>query len=997
MCLHNINSNNSSRTLNHTPIFRRFQSFDHDPISNCDYLDIADLESQKKSDFLQILQYNVHGISGKRDDLCSLLNKCNIDIAVVCETWLKKNSSCKFTNYTFTGESRVNKSGGGVGFLVRDDLKFRTRDDLRIESKLCENSVIELKTENNSVLLASVYHPPNSNVNEFLKDYNELISNLKKVKNSRLVIGLDHNLDLLKSHKHVQTEDFINLNTDCGLFPTISRPTQITKTSASLIDNIMVDEKTYIDCSSNILVTDLSDHMACHLLLQDVLVERLPPRIVNQRKLNKPNITRIKIELQDINWNLITGHTDCNTSFTKFQEKLLDVVNKHAPERPCRLSFIKKVKEPWLTNSISRCNTKQLELYRKSVVPGATEQNVLEYRNYRNCLRRIKRYSKLLYHNELCTTFKNNTKKLWQIINHASGKLVDKTCATTCLNIEGTLVYEKQMIAQEFAKFFASIGVNYAKKITEDPVQTLDHFMSKMPTNLNSVYFYATNKVEIDKIIMNLKNKSSSGWDGISNKLLKEIKDCILEPLANIFNKSLTEGCFPTAMKEACVIPLFKNKCKTDKNNFRPISLLITISKVLEKIIYKRTYTFFEKHHLLYKSQYGFRANHSCENAIQELVGNIIKGFANDQHTAAIFLDLSKAFDTLDHDILLKKLEKYGIRGVALDWFKSYLNNRKIRVKVTSDSGCNVFSDRFDLPLGTPQGSVLGPLLFLIYTNDLHTHITNSSSILFADDTTLYKSHRNLNYLQWCMEHDLQIVSNWFKAHRLTLNISKSALLFFHCKGKKHSLKLKLGSELIPQQSCTKFLGVWIDDKLTWDAHVSRLIDKLSRGKRLLICSNKLLTSEAKKVLYFAQFQSHLNYGLAVWGNMTKKCRLNKLQKLQDACIKIINGSSTCLGVLNVQNLLDLENKKLGYKLHNNLLPSKLLLNLSCDSTSKTLTKQHHYNTRNKSVLNLPKITHPLYQQSFLYKSIKAIQSVPVATLTLPTVGTFVKYCKTLY
>ena len=212
-------------------------------------------------------------------------------------------------------------------------------------------------------------------------------------------------------------------------------------------------------------------------------------------------------------------------------------------------------------------------------------------------------------------------------------------------------------------------------------------------------------------------------------------------------------------MKLADVFPLHKGKEKFLPTNYRPISLLLTISKVLEKLIYTRTYSFLIECNQLYDSQYGFRTNHSCENAVSELVGHILKRKEQNESTACVFLDLSKAFDTIKHEVLLKKLELYGIRGTALSWFQSYLSDRRIRVKCnTISSGKTEISDAQPINTGTPQGSCLGPLIFLIFNNDLHRVVENCSTILFADDTTLYISNKNTTYLKWCLEHDLSAV-----------------------------------------------------------------------------------------------------------------------------------------------------------------------------------------------------------------------------------------------
>ena len=210
-------------------------------------------------------------------------------------------------------------------------------------------------------------------------------------------------------------------------------------------------------------------------------------------------------------------------------------------------------------------------------------------------------------------------------------------------------------------------------------------------------------------------------------------------------------------MKKADIIPLYKTKDEHECTNYRPISLLLTISKLLEKIMYRRTYTFLENTGQLYNSQYGFRKNHSCENAISELIAEIIKSKQEGLYTVSMFLDLSKAFDTLEHKVLLNKMEKYGIRGIARDWYKDYLTNRKIRTKCTvASTGKTEYSEYREIKYGTPQGSCLGPLIFIIFTNDIHKQLQHCKSLLFADDTTIYKSHRNLKYLTWSIEDDLE-------------------------------------------------------------------------------------------------------------------------------------------------------------------------------------------------------------------------------------------------
>ena len=370
-----------------------------------------------------------------------------------------------------------------------------------------------------------------------------------------------------------------------------------------------------------------------------------------------------------------------------------------------------------------------------------------KYPNYMKCLNKIKRVAKLEYYQQKCKDYKQNTKKLWELINRINSKTVDKSTLISQVKKDNILYQAGNEVCNVLAKHFATIGKTYAQKISK-PQTPFSEYLNKIQMNKNSMYLTPTSEFEISKLITQLPNKKSHSYDKINNCLLKELRLVIVNPLNIVFNKSLEEGVFPNSMKEADTVPLYKSKCKQDSNNYRPISLLITLSKILEKIVYTRTIVFLDKHDILFNSQYGFRKRHSCSDAIMELISEILKNNENGIYTACVFLDLSKVFDTFEPSILLKKMYNYGIRGVASKWFISYLSDRKLRVRcgTKKDPGVS-YSSSYDVNYGTPQGSCLGPLLFLIFTNDLYRNLENCSAILFADDTTVYKGHRNKNYL----------------------------------------------------------------------------------------------------------------------------------------------------------------------------------------------------------------------------------------------------------
>ena len=481
--------------------------------------------------------------------------------------------------------------------------------------------------------------------------------------------------------------------------------------------------------------------------------------------------------------------------------------------------------QPWVSNSIKKCIVKQKRLDKDTIVNSHCISIVDSYKKYKSCLQRLIRNCKRQYFSDLCMKHRTNTKKLWGVINEIIKKEKNKTNVVDCLSIDGIKTCNAAKIAKEFGQHFSMIGKVYADK-TKKSDRDINHYNQKISENPKTMFLSPITHYDIAKLVDSLKRKNSSGYDDVSNCLLKDIKSAIINPLVIIFNKFFSESHFPSKMKKVEVVPLYKSKDKTNKNNYRPISLLLTLSKLLEKAMYQRTYQFLEDTNQIYDGQFGFRNRHSCEHAVENLVSDIIKQSANGLFTMAVIIDLWKAFDTLSHPILLDKMCKYGIRGLSLDWFSSYLENRTIRVKCQTSTAHWEFSDEYDISYGMPQDSCLGPLLFSVFTNDIHKHLLYVKCILFADDTTLYMSHRNRNYLSWCIVHDLQTISDWFRPKLFTLNEDKLVCMTFNtnCVTSGNIISgcnIKVNGVVLPEVPHTHFLGLWIDNKLQWTVHLS--------------------------------------------------------------------------------------------------------------------------------------------------------------------------------
>ena len=507
-----------------------------------------------------------------------------------------------------------------------------------------------------------------------------------------------------------------------------------------------------------------------------------------------------------------------------------------------------------------------------------------------------------------------------------------------------------------------------------------------------------TTTVEIDQIIKNLPNKSSCGHDELSNTMLKALQSSLSFPLCYIINQSLLEGKFPKKMKWAEVIPLYKGKSMDLTINYRPISLLITMSKVAEKVMYTRLYSYLEKNKVLFDSQYGFRSKRSCEQAIAELSGHVLQSRNHHEESAGIFLDLSKAFDTLDHNILLAKLERYGIRGTINNWFRNYLENRSLVTKVNTSPHTTIKSDRYHITHGTAQGSCLGPLLLIIFVNDIHHLPIYGKLILFADDTTLFNSSKSLQYLRFTLDHDLCVLVDWFKANKLSLNFSKTVAMHFWNKDSK--LQLRIDNYEIPIVNSTKFLGVHIDNFLKWDIHINNMLDKFKGNKRLMALGRNVLDKSCLIKIYFAHVHSHLNYGISIWGSMLSITQLNQLKKVQNDCTAIISKSKhkdidSCahdksLNILSVEQMSLLSLCKLGYMVTNSLLPSPILKLFNADGGKKP----HRYDTRNKNTPNIQKHQSTQFNKSFLCQAIKMYTEVQDPIKHEPTQYRFNRHLK---
>lgn len=487
------------------------------------------------------------------------------------------------------------------------------------------------------------------------------------------------------------------------------------------------------------------------------------------------------------------------------------------------------------------------------------------------------------------------------------------------------------------------------------------------------MFLTPTNTQEIHEIVAGLESKNSSGLDEIPISVVKKIISFIAEPIAYIVNHCLQRGIFPDSLKEAKVIPVFKKGSKEELSNYRPISLLPAISKIFEKIIYKRLYSYIKKFHILTNTQYGFLPNSSTEHAIYNALSFISDCIDKKEKVAGIFFDFTRAFDTINHNLLLYKLENYGVRGVSLHLLRSYLSNRtqQVLIKTTSD-GCVVetFSEKAIISQGVPQGSILGPLLFLLYVNDMPHFIELQSFYQFADDSTAVVNTKTQQDLSLKGNLIVKKMSGWSRNNSANLNPEKTKLVYFNKNANKtESIYVKINGKSIPNSESTKFLGITIQNTLSWQVHIDSLISKLKSAIYACRFIRQQVSLESIKIYYFSYIQSLLNYGVIFWGGDANSSRLFVMQKRFIRNMLGVSQLTSCRPYFNTLGIMS--------------LPSLYIYRLVNFVKSNIHLFTHNYEiynnmaTRGGSDLRIPRHNTTSFQKNVTYRAIKAYNNLP--------------------
>ena len=709
----------------------------------------------------------------------------------------------------------------------------------------------------------------------------------------------------------------------CNLFnPVITIPTRITDTSMSLIDHIFVRLPRQLitsEITSGNLFCDITDHLPNFCFISDMghhsNTNRPMTRLYTDR-----NFATFVHSVECTDFSHVYATNDPNEAYNVFMSKLDSLHDAHFPK--VKMSRKRLKNKPWITPGIKKSIRHKNLLLRKYIDNPTPDKHAVLAR-YRGILNKSIRYSKSSYYKRLIEARHHSTQKTWAVLNELLNRKGKTVSAVNSIQYNNVTFSDDTDIANAFNDFFSTVG----NKLGESISSNIHPRRFMYDSNVNTIFLSPITDDEILKGIFSLRNGKSPGIDEITPRILKSISHVIVPILCHIFNLVLTSGIYPDALKVAKVIPVFKKGDRNHPENYRPISLLSCINKLLERSIEKRFRQFMENNSTLFEYQFGFRKRHDTSHALLETVNYIRTYLDNGQNVLGLYLDLRKAFDTVDHRILLHKLYYYGIRGNAYNVIASFLDNRKQRTYVNG-----VLSNCADINIGVPQGSVLGPLLFLIYINDIHNVVPGESLRLFADDTNVFVHDNDCTNLVSKAQKVLGQLKIWFDSNKLTLHLGKTNFSIFHCMERSAHFcpdYFILNVTKICRTACTKYLGLIIDDKLSFKTHVDELCNSLTKYTGIFYRLRNSVSLDVAIQLYYSLVYSKISYGMEIYG-LANASILKPIQVLQNRILKTItfshrrhptNDLHSKLGVLKVSDIHVLKMGTFIYKYVNNTLP----------------------------------------------------------------------------
>ena len=845
---------------------------------------MIDLTCLKSAKGLKFCHLNVRSLLNKVDQFKLQFGDSEIEVITVSESWLTeeidsniltmKNYHLYRVDRTYLNEANIAiKKGGGLLMFVRKDLNFSKGKgiDTVISESDIEVQRLELVSKvQKDILIYNVYRPPGGSVTRCTDVLSELLGKENRLHLKEILVLGDFNINYT-SKNNPDTKKLTAWQNKHGLVQKIKGKTRCTKNSSSTID-LMFTNMDHVS-ESGVVDLHVSDHKPVYLIKEKIKDCR---KTTNFR--GRSYISYDKNLLSDSLTNSIKSdfrnEKDPNKCWDLMESFLCNFLDKNCPLKTFRT---KDCTPAWVTNDLITLAKDRDRMWQQAILSNSEEDWILA-RRLRNWSNNAVKAAKANYVKNELNINSNDSKKFWRNIKNV---LPEKSSGS--INIMNKLTGEelpKSMQPQVINDFFANIGNRLDAKF--GPV--VQPNINVIP-NDDELVLEDISQPEVVKLVNTISMYKSSGLENINSRVIKDFMLLAVREVTHLYNCIISTGIFPDKWKIASVTPIPKISNATDPSDLRPISLLPIPGKLLEKFITEKMTKYLERKSYFSKLQFGFRNGKSTSGAFTDLLDNMVEGLNNSEFGIAAYLDFQKAFDTINHSFLLTKLREAGLGAKLMHLLKNYLTNRNQKTKLNG-----ITSTLEEINVGLPQGSTVGPIMFIIYINDLPDVLLNSQAVMYADDTVLFCRNASSKVLRKMLQSDLDLVQQWCTNNRLTLNVKKTKIMSFMSKNKRKScrpFKLYMKCTLVEEVETYKYLGTTVDNKLSGECQYGQLTKSLGYKLRTFGKIRTFLTTTAAAIVYKSTILPIIDYNdyyQLLW-NVGK---VHKLQKYQNWGLRII-------------------------------------------------------------------------------------------------------------
>ena len=922
---------------------------------------------------LSIVHYNVQSIFQKLDVLHAELN--DFDILCFSETWLNASTDTEdLLLQSFNRPERKDRAGdthGGVMLYVKEGLHYKRRDDLEIQN--IESIWIEVANSHKRILVGLFYRPPNS-TSQLFSNIEDSIGLAVDTGINDIILTGDFNLNL---NSNTSLRKIESICSQFSLYQSINEPTHFTEHSSSVIDLLFMSNKESL-IVSGVGEPFLQQNIRYHCPIYAIIKFSKPKYKSFERHIwyyDRGDYNALRNKARRVDWNSLQDN-DIDVYANNVSNQVSVLAKECIPNKIIR---IKPQEPPWITSLIKQFIRKRKRSYKKAKrTNNCTDW--AKFKTLRNKTTQMIRDSKEALYEKITAKLTSktlSTKDWWSTLK----SFITPNCKSSLPPME----HNNKLYSDEHDK--ANILNNYFQSqsfLNDKDVHLPAILPTSVTSDLNSIILTTD---EVESVLKILPVGKATGPNGLSNRILRELSQELSTPYCSLYNQSLRTGLVPSSYKEANVCPVPKKGDLSVVSNHRPISLLNSEDKVLERLVFKHFYNHLRDNNILSSLQSGFIPGDSTINQLTYLYNVFCQALDEGKEVRAVFCDISKAFDRVWHDGLILKLQAAGVTGEVLAWFKSYLNNRRQRVVIPGAT-----SDWTFICAGVPQGSILGPLLFLVYINDIVTDI-GSNIRLFADDTSLYIIVDDPISAAGCINIDLQKISRWAATWLVSFNPSKTeALLVSRRLFRNRHPPIYMQNQLITEVDTHKHLGIHFSSDGTWHHHIRYITEKAWTRINIMRKLKFKLDRKSLETIYLTFIRPILEYGDVLWDNCSQYEK-NELEKIQNEAARIATGATKIVSLNALYNEIQWENleerrKKhkltLFYKMKSNLCPNYL-----SSLVPQTVQHRSRYNLRNSNDLDPINARTTLYYNSFLPSSIRAWNDLSEAAIQTESVNAF--------